>query len=64
MGQGAATFSRIDVAGNERIEADTVRVFSGIEPGQAVSPGGHQPRRAGGFFANRPPPSSLFLTYI
>lgn len=37
MGQ-AATFSRIDVAGNERIEADTIRVFSGIEPGQPVSP--------------------------
>ena len=32
------TFSRIDVAGNQRIEADTIRVFSGIEPGQAVSP--------------------------
>ncbi|HMQ91758.1 MAG TPA: outer membrane protein assembly factor BamA [Amaricoccus sp.] len=36
--QGTAVFSRIDVAGNERIEADTVRVFSGIEPGEPVSP--------------------------
>ncbi len=31
-------FSRVDVAGNQRIEADTVRVFAGIEPGQPVSP--------------------------
>ncbi len=36
--QGTAVFSRIDVAGNQRIEADTIRVFSGIEPGEAVSP--------------------------
>jgi len=36
--QGTAVFSRIDVAGNERIEADTVRVFSGIEPGEPVTP--------------------------
>ena len=36
--QGTAVFSRIDVAGNERIDADTIRVFAGIEPGQAVSP--------------------------
>lgn len=36
--QGLATFSRIDVAGNERIDADTIRVFAGIEPGRAVSP--------------------------
>ena len=36
--QGTAVFSRIDVAGNQRIEADTVRVFSGIEPGVAVTP--------------------------
>jgi outer membrane protein insertion porin family len=36
--QGTAVFSRIDVAGNQRIEADTVRVFSGIEPGEPVSP--------------------------
>jgi outer membrane protein insertion porin family len=36
--QGAAVFSRIDVAGNQRIEADTIRVFAGVEPGQPVSP--------------------------
>ncbi|CAN5628659.1 outer membrane protein assembly factor BamA [soil metagenome] len=36
--QGTAVFSRIDVAGNQRIDADTVRVFAGIEPGQAVAP--------------------------
>lgn len=36
--QGTAVFSRIDVAGNQRIDADTVRVFAGIEPGQAVTP--------------------------
>lgn len=36
--QGTAVFSRVDVAGNERIEADTIRVFAGIEPGQAVTP--------------------------
>jgi outer membrane protein insertion porin family len=36
--QGAAVFSRIDVAGNQRIEADTIRVFAGIEPGQTVTP--------------------------
>jgi outer membrane protein insertion porin family len=36
--QGVASFSRIDVAGNQRIEADTIRVFAGIEPGQAVTP--------------------------
>jgi outer membrane protein insertion porin family len=36
--QGTAVFSRIDVAGNQRIEADTVRVFAGIEPGEPVTP--------------------------
>lgn len=36
--QGTAVFSRIDVSGNERIEADSVRVFAGIEPGVAVTP--------------------------
>ncbi len=36
--QGTAVFSRIDVAGNQRIEADTVRVFSGIEPGVPATP--------------------------
>ena len=36
--QGTAVFSRIDVAGNQRIEADSIRVFAGIEPGQPVTP--------------------------
>lgn len=36
--QGTAVFSRVDVAGNQRIEADTVRVFAGIEPGTPVTP--------------------------
>jgi outer membrane protein insertion porin family len=36
--QGTATFSRIDVAGNQRIEAETIRVFAGIEPGRPVTP--------------------------
>ncbi len=36
--QSGTTFSRIDVAGNQRIEADTIRVFAGIEPGQPVTP--------------------------
>lgn len=36
--QGVATYSRIDVAGNQRIEADTVRTFAGIEPGTTVTP--------------------------
>ncbi len=38
LAQGTAVFSRIDVAGNQRIEADTIRVFSGIEAGQPVTP--------------------------
>ena len=38
LAQGTAVFSRIDVAGNQRIEADSIRAFAGIEPGQAVSP--------------------------
>ena len=38
MAQGTAVFSRVDVAGNQRIEADTIRVFAGIEPGQPVTP--------------------------
>jgi outer membrane protein insertion porin family len=38
LAQGTAVFSRIDVAGNERIEADSIRVFAGIEPGQPVTP--------------------------
>jgi outer membrane protein insertion porin family len=36
--QGTAVFSRVDVAGNQRIEADSIRVFAGIEPGQPVTP--------------------------
>lgn len=36
--QGTAVFSRIDVSGNQRIESDTIRVFSGIEPGEPVTP--------------------------
>lgn len=36
--QGSAVFSRVDVAGNQRIEADTVRVFAGIEAGEPVTP--------------------------
>ncbi len=36
--QGAVVFSRIDVAGNQRIEADSIRAFAGIEPGQPVTP--------------------------
>lgn len=38
VAQGTAVFSRTDVAGNQRIEADSIRAFSGIEPGQAVTP--------------------------
>ena len=38
LAQGVATYSRIDVAGNQRIEADTVRTFAGIDPGTAVTP--------------------------
>jgi outer membrane protein insertion porin family len=38
LAQGTAVFSRVDVAGNQRIEADTIRVFAGIEAGQPVSP--------------------------
>ncbi|MEM9429042.1 MAG: outer membrane protein assembly factor BamA [Pseudomonadota bacterium] len=34
----SARFNRIDVAGNQRIDADTIRVFAGIEPGETVSP--------------------------
>lgn len=36
--QGTATFSRIDVSGNQRIEADTVRAFSGLQDGVPVTP--------------------------
>ena len=34
LAQGTAVFSRIDVAGNQRIEADTIRSYAAIEPGQ------------------------------
>ncbi len=37
--QASATFSRIDVAGNERIASDTIRSLSGITPGTRVTPG-------------------------
>ncbi|KAB7615882.1 outer membrane protein assembly factor BamA [Amylibacter sp. SFDW26] len=37
--QASATFSRIDVAGNERISSDTIRSISGITPGVRVTPG-------------------------
>ncbi len=37
--QASATFSRIDVAGNERINSETIRSISGITPGVRVSPG-------------------------
>jgi outer membrane protein insertion porin family len=36
--QGTAVFNRIDVAGNQRIEAATVRSFSGLEAGEPVTP--------------------------
>lgn len=38
LAQGTTSYSRIDVAGNQRIEADTVRTFAGIDPGTAVTP--------------------------
>ncbi len=38
LAQGTAVFSRIDVAGNQRIEADSIRAYAGIEPGQPVTP--------------------------
>lgn len=37
--QATAVFSRIDVAGNQRIAGDTIRTFAGIEPGKRVTPG-------------------------
>ncbi len=37
--QASAVFSRIDVAGNERIASDTIRSISGITPGKRVTPG-------------------------
>ncbi|PZQ49500.1 MAG: outer membrane protein assembly factor BamA [Rhodovulum sulfidophilum] len=38
--QGTASFSRVDVSGNQRIEADTIRAYAGIQPGQPVTPEG------------------------
>lgn len=38
VAQVTTTFSQIDVAGNQRIEADTVRSIAGIPTGQPVSP--------------------------
>ncbi len=38
-GQATAVYSRIDVAGNERIASDTVRSIAGITPGERVTPG-------------------------
>jgi len=37
--QASATFSRIDVAGNERIASDTIRSLAGITSGVRVTPG-------------------------
>ncbi len=37
--QTSAVFSRIDVAGNQRIAADTIRTIAGIPAGKRVSPG-------------------------
>jgi outer membrane protein insertion porin family len=36
--QATAVFSRIDVAGTQRVDPETVRVFAGIEPGVPVTP--------------------------
>ncbi|MFO1105506.1 MAG: outer membrane protein assembly factor BamA [Amaricoccus sp.] len=36
--QGTVVFSRVDVTGNQRIEADTVRSYAGIQAGQPVTP--------------------------
>lgn len=36
--QVSTSFSRIDVSGNQRIEADTIRVIAGISPNTRVSP--------------------------
>lgn len=38
LAQGTAVFSRIDVSGNQRIDADSIRVFAGIEAGQPATP--------------------------
>ncbi|MFQ5621904.1 MAG: outer membrane protein assembly factor BamA [Paracoccaceae bacterium] len=36
--QAQASFSRIDVVGNQRIEADSIRSFAGIAAGQPLTP--------------------------
>lgn len=36
--QVSTNFSRIDVAGNQRIEANTIRAIAGIDPNQTVTP--------------------------
>jgi outer membrane protein insertion porin family len=38
LAQGTVVFSRIDVTGNQRIESETVRAFSGLEAGEPVTP--------------------------
>lgn len=54
--QVTTTFSRIDVAGNQRIEADTIRSIAAIPVGAAVSPaqlnGAIQSLFASGLFQN------------
>lgn len=37
--QASARFSRIDVSGNQRIAADTIRTIAGVPAGKRVSPG-------------------------
>jgi outer membrane protein insertion porin family len=37
--QATASFSRIDVAGNQRIAADTIRAIAGIKPRTRLTPG-------------------------
>jgi len=37
--QASARFSRIDVSGNQRIAADTIRTIAGVSAGKRVSPG-------------------------
>ena len=50
VAQGTAVFSRVDVAGNQRIEADSIRAFAGHRAGpaghaRAVEPRGQEPLR-------------------
>jgi outer membrane protein insertion porin family len=37
--QATAVYSRVDVAGNQRIASDTIRSIAGISPGESLSPG-------------------------